>query len=305
MSDDAIDRAMRPVQASALQHIARRLHRAGVAPWLHGEVARRMGERLPLIRAQPGEVIDWSGGIGASAEVLRRAYPRSRLTVVDDATLRPARRAPQPPWWSPRRWAGAALAAIDVQAVPAASAGLLWANMMLHGVADPAAQLQQWHRALQVDGFLMFSMLGPGSLQGLREVFARQGWPAPHAAFVDMHDIGDMMVRAGFADPVMDQELITLTWPEAGALLAELRTLGGNADPQRFAGLRTPRWRLQLLDALEALRDEQGRLRLVFEVVYGHAFKAAPKPRVAAQTAVALEDMRSMVRSSRRDGPAR
>jgi len=305
MSDDAIDRAMRPVQASALQHIARRLHRAGAAPWLHGEVARRMGERLPLIRAQPGEVIDWSGGIGASAEVLRRAYPRSRLTVVDDATLRPARRAPQPPWWSPRRWAGAAPAAIDVQDVPAASAGLLWANMMLHGVADPAAQLQQWHRALQVDGFLMFSMLGPGSLQGLREVFARQGWPAPHAAFVDMHDIGDMMVRAGFADPVMDQELITLTWPEAGALLAELRTLGGNADPQRFAGLRTPRWRLQLLDALGALRDEQGRLRLVFEVVYGHAFKAAPKPRVAAQTAVALEDMRSMVRSSRRDGPAR
>ena len=187
----------------------------------------------------------------------------------------------------------------------AGSAGLLWANMMLHGVADPAAQLQLWHRALAVDGFVMFSTLGPGSLQGLRALYARQGWPSPHAAFVDMHDIGDMLVRAGFADPVMDQELITLTWPDADALLAELRTLGGNADPQRFAGLRTPRWRQRLLDALQGLRDEQGRVRLVFEVVYGHAFKAAPKPRIAAQTTVALDDMRSMVRASRRDGPPR
>ena len=304
MSDDATDRAMRPVQAAALSRIARRLHRAGSPPWLHAEVARRMGERLALIRVVPDEVIDWWGGDDAGTDVLHKAYPRARLLRVVDPGWAPHRVAAAP-WWSPRRWAGSAPETIEPGAVRAGSAGLVWANMMLHGVADPAAELRQWHRALAVDGFVMFSTLGPGSLQGLRELYAQHGWPSPHAAFVDMHDIGDMLVRAGFADPVMDQELITLTWPDAGALLAELRTLGGNADPRRYAGLRTPRWRQQLLEALQGLRDEQGRVRLVFEVVYGHAFKAAPKPRVTTQTEVALDDMRTMVRSSRRDTPPR
>jgi malonyl-CoA O-methyltransferase len=185
------------------------------------------------------------------------------------------------------------------QVVPG-QAELLWANMMLHLSADPLALLQQWQRSLAVDGFLMFSTLGPGSLQGLRQVYARLGWPVPHAPFVDMHDLGDMLLQAGFADPVMDQEILTLTWPDAGSLLRELRSLGGNADPLRSAGLRTPRWRERLGVALQQLCGPAGRLRLDFELVYGHAFRAAPKPRIAAQTTVALEDMRSMVRSPRR-----
>jgi malonyl-CoA O-methyltransferase len=117
-----------------------------------------------------------------------------------------------------------------------------------------------------------------------------------------MHDLGDMLAHAGFADPVMDQETIALTWPDAGALLAELRTLGGNADPRRHAGLRTPRWQARLQHELEALRDADGRLRLQFEVVYGHAFKVAPKPLVAPRTTVGLEQMRQMVRAGRHTG---
>jgi len=194
---------------------------------------------------------------------------------------------------------------VSPEQVSASQAELLWANMMLHLVADPAALLKQWHRALAVDGFLMFSTLGPGSLQGLRQTYSRLGWPAPHAPFVDMHDLGDMLVGCGFADPVMDQEILTLTWPDAEALLCELRALGGNADPARFPGLRTPRWRKRLGVALQQLQGGDGRLRLDFEVVYGHAFRAAPKPRVAAQTAVTLDDMRSMVQSPRRStGPS-
>ncbi len=304
MSDDAPERAQRPVQALALQRIVRRLHRADEAAWLHGEVARRMGERLALIRLQPSQVIDWWSFNGAGNALLRKTYPRARVLQVEDAAQGALSRAAHRPWWSLPRWTDAGSATLDAQQVGAAAAGLLWSNMMLHLVADPQALLQQWQRALAVDGFVMFSTLGPGSLQGLREVYARQGWPAPHAPFVDMHDIGDMLVRAGFADPVMDQELVTLTWPDAESLLAELRSLGGNADPQRFAGLRTPRWRRQLLAAMQALKQDGGRLRLVFEVVYGHAFKAAPKPRLAAQTTVALDDMRAMVRSGRRDRPA-
>jgi malonyl-CoA O-methyltransferase len=172
--------------------------------------------------------------------------------------------------------------------------------MGLHGALDPQAVMAAWHRALQVDGFLMFSTLGPGSLAGLRALFAAQGWPPPYAPFVDMHDLGDMLLEAGFADPVMDQETITLTWPSGDALLAELRQLGGNVDPRRFPGLRTPRWRRRLAAALEAEAGPGERPRLTLEVVYGHAFRAAPRPRLAAETSLPLDDMRTLVRAGRR-----
>ena len=153
-----------------------------------------------------------------------------------------------------------------------------------------------WQRALDVDGFLMFSTLGPGSLRELVQLYGRLGWPVPMAPFVDMHDLGDMLVQAGFADPVMDQETLTLNWPSSEALLAELRLLGGNIDPHRMPGLRTPRWRARLLQALDSLAGPDGRIALGFEVVYGHAFKAVPRPRMAGETAVSLDDMRAMVR---------
>jgi malonyl-CoA O-methyltransferase len=303
MPDDMPARPLRPVQAQALAHVARRMGRASEAPWLHCEVARRMADRLGLILLQPRTVIDWWGFNGASQVLLQQAYPRARIQRVEsDARLLRHSARPLGPWWSPLRWAGSGIACLVPQDVPAGGAELLWANMMLHLIEDPQALLQQWHRALAVDGFLMFSTLGPGSLQGLRDTYARQQWPAPCAPFVDMHDLGDMLVHAGFADPVMDQEIITLTWPDPAALLRELRSLGGNADLRRHAGLRTPRWRERLCAALQRLQGSDGRLRLDFEVVYGHAFRVAPKPLVAAQTTVALDEMREMLRSARR-GP--
>jgi len=307
MPDDLPPRPSRPVQAEALAQIGRRMGRAAEAPWLHGEVARRMAERLGLIRLQPRTLVDWCSFNGASQALLSQAYPRARVLRVEaEATLLqrgPVRSASS--WWSPRRWTGAHATCVAPSQVDAGSAELLWSNMMLHLAEDPLALMQQWQRALAVDGFLMFSTLGPGSLQGLRAVYARCGWPAPHAPFVDMHDLGDMLVRAGFADPVMDQEMLTLTWPDAEALLRELRSLGGNADPARCPGLRTPRWRQRLCTELQQLQGSDGRLRLDFELVYGHAFRAAPKPRVAAQTSVALDEMRAMVRSGRRTPGAR
>jgi malonyl-CoA O-methyltransferase len=108
-----------------------------------------------------------------------------------------------------------------------------------------------------------------------------------------------MLVAAGFADPVMDQEVVRLSWADATAALAELRGLGANADPRRVPGLRTPRWHRRLAEALQALAGADGRPSLSFELVYGHAFKVAPRPRVAERTEVGLDEMRQMVRSRR------
>jgi malonyl-CoA O-methyltransferase len=179
---------------------------------------------------------------------------------------------------------------------------MLWANMALHMSADPQALIARWHRALAVDGFVMFSALGPDTLRELRPIYQAMGWPAPAHEFTDMHDWGDMLVQAGFAEPVMDMERIVLAWESPQRLLAELRSLGANLHRDRFAGLRGRQWKAVLEHELAtrlSRPDEQGRLTLTFEVIYGHALKAAPRVRVNEQSAVSLRDMRAMLRTGR------
>lgn len=302
--DPAGGASIRPLlDGVALARVQRRLLAAPQAPWLHGEVARRMAERLPVIKLQPEAVADWGAHLGASQEVLAQTYPQARLLAVEaDAARRDATAAALArPWWSPRRWTSPVVAMAEAE-VGAGAVQLLWSNMGLQAAADPLAVLRQWHRVLAVDGFLMFSTLGPGSLGRLRSLYAQHGWAPAFAPFVDMHDLGDLLIEAGFADPVMDQEIVTLTWPTAAALLEELRTLGGNVAAGRHAGLRTPRWRQRLLDALSATAGADGRVALDFEIVYGHAFRPPPRPRIAARTEVPLADMRAMARAGRKAG---
>jgi malonyl-CoA O-methyltransferase len=287
------------IDATALARVQRRQALAGSAPWLHAEVARRMAERLPIIRQQPETVLDWWSHSGASQALLAEAYPKARQLRVTATSVQSPQDSAHAPWWSGRRWRRE-VPPIDQEALPARAGQLLWANMMLHAVPDPEALMKRWRRALDVDGFLMFSTLGPDSLAGLRALYRDAGWGVPHAAFTDMHDLGDMLVAAGFADPVMDQERLTLTWATPELLLGELRTLGANADPARFAGLRTPRWRTRLQDALRERAGTDGRIALEFELVYGHAFNPLPRAKMAGETRVPLDDMRMMARDGRR-----
>jgi malonyl-CoA O-methyltransferase len=191
---------------------------------------------------------------------------------------------------------------LAADAVQPGSAELVWSNMRLHFEPDPQPMLRRWREALAPDGFLMFSTLGPGSFANLREAYALAGWGLPHAPFVDMHDLGDMLVAQGFAEPVMDQETLTLSYAMPQALLSELRGFGANLAPQRFGGLRTPRWRGRLEERLaESAAGTDGRLVLQVELVYGHAFRAPDAgPRVDAETQIGLDAMKSMLRQPRR-----
>ena len=288
----------RTADSAALARAVRRQAAAAEPPWLHGEVARRMAERLPVVKLKPALLIDWWSATGASRELLRAAYPKARVLRVEAAA---AMARPASPWW--QQIAGRAPASVEAAALQPGAAQLVWANMVLHAVFDPGALMAQWRRALAIDGFLMLSTLGPDTLRTLRDIYREAGWGAPHAPFTDMHDLGDMLVQAGFADPVMDQERLTLTWTTPDALLGELRTLGANADPARFAGLRTPRWRARLLGALRERAAADGRIALEFELVYGHAFNAPPRIKVASETRVPLDELRTMARSGRRPGP--
>ena len=286
------------VDAASLQHfLARR--RGSPPPWLHEEVARRMAERLPLIRLQPQRVLDWWGEAGGAADLLARQYRRAHRVSIEPLPAGAGagwRRLLQP-WRAPAETV--AEAALPAQA----PAQLVWANMVLHWIDDLPALLARWHAALAVDGVLMLSCFGPDTLRELRALYRECGFGPAASALVDMHDLGDALVQAGFADPVMDMEVLQLNWPSAAALRAELRTLGSNTSPQRFAGLRTPRWQARLDAALEeCLRGPGGRLDLSFEIVYGHAFKPPPRLRAGPRTEVSLETMRAMLQQ-RSPGP--
>lgn len=274
------------------------------SPWLHEEVARRMQERLQWIVKAPSAWCDWDplrGGMQGHALVGERfAQAVSQIAETSSPQGEAAVRARLArPWWSPVRWSAAA----PRFGLPQdGSQQMLWSNMALHMAAEPQALIARWHRALAVDGYLMFSCLGPDTLRELHALYADLGWPAPGHAMTDMHDWGDMLVQAGFAEPIMDMERITLTFATPQRLLQELRGLGRNLHPRRFASLRGRNWRARLEQALaQRLADPRhgGQLALTFEIVYGHAFKPAPRVRVEGSSAVSLQDMRSMLKSGR------
>jgi len=267
------------------------------SPWLHEEIGQRMEARLEWIRLQPRLWIDWAplaGGVATHAKV-RARYPDARCLVVEPALTRASltQQMLQASWW--QRW-------IKPQALrfgepEVGCADMVWANMALHESTHPQALLRQWHQALAVDGFLMFSCLGPDTLHELHTVYQKLGWPAPSHAFTDMHDWGDMLVAAGFAEPVMDMERLTLTYDSPRALLAELRGVGRNLSVGRFEGLRGRNWQIQLEQSLLELAKPEldGRLSVTVEVIYGHALKPLPRAKMAEQSSVSLQDMRTML----------
>ena len=276
-------------------------HVPSASPWLHEEVAQRMEQRLAWIVKQPEAWLDWAplqGGVQAHALISQR-YPHAQAYVLENSAqgAAAARQALDAPWWQPSRWRGKRIR----HEAPAQPVQMLWANMALHMAADPQALIARWHGLLETDGFLMFSCLGPDTLRELRSVFEAQGWPAPTHQFTDMHDWGDMLVSAGFAEPVMDMERITLSFSTPQTLLAELRGLGRNLHLQRFGALRGRGWLARLHAALAPLAEPgpDGRLVLSFEVIYGHAFKPAPRLAVAAETRIGLDEMRQALHKPR------
>lgn len=269
------------------------------APWLHEEVARRMQERLDWIKHQPDSWVHWEplrGGLQAHA-LLAQRYPQARcvaLELTESARQRVMQDVAQP-WWKPQSWFGAK---VEVTGEVQHPAQMLWSNMALHMSADPQALIHQWGQALQTDGFLMFSCLGPDTLKELRALYQAMQWPPPSHEFTDMHDWGDMLVGVGFAEPVMDVEHITLTFETPERLLQELRELGRNLNAARAPGLRGRAWHRQLLQALAGQP-----LQLTFEVVYGHAFKPKARHPVREHSEISLDAMRAALKRNRPPGP--
>jgi malonyl-CoA O-methyltransferase len=259
------------------------------------EVEARMLERLQYIKLEPKRVLDAGCGIGHGARRLSGRYPGAQVLGLDFALplLRAARSGVT---WLERvlKRARVDYLCADFASLPLAPASvdLAWSNLALHCAGDPQAAFKELRRVLRVGGLLMFSCYGPDTLKELKSAFAaRDGAPHVHA-FTDMHDLGDLLSACGFAAQVMDMELITLTYADVEALLADLRATGQqNALAERRRGLTGKGEFSAMRAAYEELRRD-GRLPASFEVVYGHAWKPAQRLTGDGHAIVTLQPRR-------------
>jgi len=232
-----------------------------------------MLERLDFIKLAPQRIVD----VGGDAAALRARYPAATALAIHSQPSG-AGGEPRPGWRArlrnllPGQYSPALVAEIGRLPIASGSCNLVWSNLVLARSDDPGAVLQEWARVMATDGLLMFSSLGPDTLKELRAAFADDPAPPVHP-FVDMHDLGDMLVAAGLADPVMDMERVTLTYPRFESLIADLRASGQvNSLAARRRGLTGQRvWDRARRAYANALQD--GRLPASFEVLYGHAWK--------------------------------
>lgn len=268
------------------------------------EVRCRLIDRLQYIRLAPQCVLDVGCGAGDAIGALAERYPSALVAGLDlsEAMLRQHKGGR---WKRLPRWLGGnptALAVADAARLPMAdaTADLVFSNLMLHWHPEPHTLFPEWRRVLRVDGLLLFSCFGPDTLKELRAACRLALPEARPMPFIDMHDFGDMMVASGLADPVMDAEVLSLTYPSSQALLREARALGGNPRDDRAPALPSGRQARSLLDALGAQSGEDGRIGLTFEVTYGHAWRPAPRSETTAS--VSLEALKAELAGRRQAG---
>ncbi|HUF21994.1 MAG TPA: malonyl-ACP O-methyltransferase BioC [Burkholderiales bacterium] len=263
----------------AFERAASTYDRAAV---LQREVCNRVLERLALMKLTPRVVLDAGCGTGYAAAPLARRFPRAALIELDIAEPMVRAAGASRRWWE-RLLPGQAkrlTVCADIEHLPlrSGSCDLVWSNLVLQWAPDLQAMLRELQRVLAPGGLLMFSTFGPDTLQELRAAFARVDSREHVNRFVDMHDIGDMLIGSGLADPVMDMEHFTLTYPQVRDLMRELKALGAhNASRDRARGLTGRRTLARVEEHYARLRDGDGRLPATFEVVYGHAWKPRPK----------------------------
>jgi malonyl-CoA O-methyltransferase len=293
-----------PVRAETVaRQFDRRAGRMASHDALLREIGQRLTARFDYIRIDPRRILDVGCGLGRTRHELLKVFPGAEWIGVERSpVMARAGRCEQRGrglarlWRREPQWIVA-----DGGRLPLAdeSVDLVYSNLMLHWHPMPHQVFAEWKRVLRTEGLMMFSSFGPDTLQELRAAAATA---LPHARpvpFIDMHDLGDMMVAAGLASPVMDAEQLTLTFHDPIGLLREVRALGANPRDDRWSALTSGRRARLLIDALDARRGADGRIPLTFEIAYGHAWKPAPRGPAGTGT-VKVEVLREQLESLRR-----
>lgn len=233
------------------------------------EIRARLLERLALISLKPASILELGSGTGTAAAQLQSTYPDAQLIQLDWSM----------PMLSVATTNSGSLLCADSHRLPLADASvdMVFSNMMLPGCADPEQVFSEARRVLRAPGVFLFSTLGPDTMKELRRAWAQVDKYAHVHVFIDMHNVGDALVQAGFREPVMDVEMLTVTYADITALVSDLRGIAAtNFSQRRSRGLTTPwRWK-KMLAALEKSRNPDGRLPTSLEIICGQGWIGEP-----------------------------
>jgi malonyl-CoA O-methyltransferase len=250
---------------------------------LQHEVCNRMLTRLDYIKVQPRTILDAGSGTGNAVTALLARYPQAALVALDLALAMLQRGRTRLRWWQGLPGLRPPLHPVcaDIERLPLAreSIGLIWSNLALQWVNDLPHTFAEMYRALEPGGLLMFSTFGPDTLKELRRAYEGTDGRTHVNRFADMHDIGDMLVGAGYADPVMDMEPFTLTYDDVLTLMRDLKSIGAHNVTHGRPGALSGK---SLITSVRRNYEDfrvNGKLPATFEVVYGHAWK--PQPRMS------------------------
>ncbi len=258
-----------PDKASTRRSFERAADQYDEAAVLQREVGVRLLERLDLMRLQPQRILDLGSGTGQCIDGLFSRYRKAAVTALDIAQPMLQRAGQRGRWWRRPQCVCA-----DAERLPFGnhSFDLVFSNLMLQWCTDLDAAFSELRRVLRPGGLLLFSSFGPDTLKELRESWSTVDQYAHVNTFLDMHDVGDTLVRTQFADPVMDVERLTLTYPDVWKLMRELKQIGAhNVTSGRPRGLTGKQHMQQLVEAYERFRRD-GVLPASYEIVNGHAW---------------------------------
>ena len=265
---------------------------------LHAEVRSNLLARLDLMKLAPRVALDAGAGTGHASLALIRRYPKALIIALDSSQPMLQAAGRRQTWL--RRFARVCA---DAAHLPLAegSVDLIISNLMLQW-CDLDAVFAEFRRVLAPHGLVSFTTLGPDTLRELRSAWRAADSRTHVNQFIDMHDIGDALVRAGFASPVLDVERYTLTYPDLRRVAADLKDTGAhNATMGRARGL-TGRRRFAAVEVAYETYRQDGRLPATYEVVFGHAWTPAADTRRDSRegVAVSLDEVRQQLRSRRR-----
>ena len=296
MSDDIGAYALEPGRVRrAFDRAAETYDGAAV---LHAEVRENLLERLRLVTLVPRVVLDAGAGTGHGSRALKRRYSKALVVALDSSRQMLKVAGRQQLWLRPfGRVCG------DAGRLPLAdgSVDLIVSNLMLQW-CNPDTVFTEFRRVLKPSGLLSFSAFGPDTLRELRSAWGQVDSRSHVHQFIDMHDLGDALVRNGFAAPVLDVERFTLRYLDVRGVAADLKATGAhNATAGRAKGLTSPRKFAAMQAAYENFRED-GRLPATYEVVFAHAWVPAHTVRRDPNeaTSVSLEEIKRELRARAR-----
>lgn len=250
---------------------------------LQQEVANRLVDRMDVMAMKPVSILDAGSGTGFVSQLLAERFPKAKITALDLAhnMLKHAKskRSFKQRWNKQFNYVNA-----EVENLPFADASveLVISGLTLQWCQDLPKVFKEFKRVLAPGGLLLFSSFGPDTLKELRYSWAEVD-DVPHVnAFADMHDVGDSLLQSGFADPVMDMEMLTVTYSDVKTVMRDLKQIGAHNVMQGRSHSITGKTKLKkMIQAYEQFRVN-GVLPVTHEIVYGHAWIPETKENESA-----------------------